>query len=115
MPASKLTRVRSEGFSNKSAITRPGNSASRRPWVYLALRSCVFSKMRSISAAFKSSTVRRFRIARRTRLWGAPLRGLLLDHFGQDVAAVVHLLLGEVHGRQQANHGAVRAIDQQSL
>ena len=39
--------------------------------------------------------------------------GLLLEHVGQDVAAVVDLLLGQVHGRQQAQHGAVRAVDQQ--
>ena len=32
MPASKLTRVRSEGFSNSRAITRPGSSGSRSPF-----------------------------------------------------------------------------------
>ena len=31
MPASKLTRVRSDGFSKSMAITRPGSSGSRQP------------------------------------------------------------------------------------
>ena len=37
MPASKLTRVRSDGFSNSRAITRPGSSGSRRPFCVLGL------------------------------------------------------------------------------
>ena len=56
MPASKLTRVRSDGFSNNSAITRPGRSASRRPWAYLVFRSSVIAKIRSISAVVRSVT-----------------------------------------------------------
>ena len=38
MAASKLTRVRSDGFSNSRAITRPGNSGSRRPGFELGLQ-----------------------------------------------------------------------------
>ncbi len=38
MPASKLTRVRSDGFSNNSAITRPGSSGSRSPCAVLGLQ-----------------------------------------------------------------------------
>ena len=38
MPASKLTRVRSDGFSKIKAITRPGSSGSRRPLLALLLQ-----------------------------------------------------------------------------
>ena len=39
--------------------------------------------------------------------------GLFLERLGQDVATLVDLLFGEVHGRQEAQHGVVRAIDKQ--
>ena len=57
MPASKLTRVRNEGFSNSSAITRPGSRGSRSPFWYLLFRSSVIEKIRSISAAVRSAKV----------------------------------------------------------
>ena len=38
MPASKLTRVRSEGFSNTRAMTRPGKIGSRIPLSQLGLQ-----------------------------------------------------------------------------
>ena len=36
-----------------------------------------------------------------------------LDDFGQDVAALVGLFLAEGHGRQQADHRSMGAVDQQ--
>ena len=47
--------VRSDGFSNSSAITRPGSSGSRSPRQYLVFRSSVIAKMRSISTAVRSA------------------------------------------------------------
>ena len=39
---------------------------------------------------------------------------VLRNTFGQNVAAFVDLLVGERHGRQQADHGLLRAVDQQA-
>ena len=77
MQASKLARVRSDGFSNNRAMTRPGKSGSRSPLTYLAFRSSVMEKMRSISAADKSASVKRCRIASLLagiRDWGLGIR-----------------------------------------
>ena len=53
MPASKLTRVRSDGFSKSIASTRPGRIGSRRPFSNFAFRSSAIEKIRSISAELK--------------------------------------------------------------
>ena len=62
MAASKLTRVRSDCFSNSRAITRPGSSGSRSPRANLVFRSSVMEKIRSISAGVRSAIVSRCRI-----------------------------------------------------
>ena len=77
MQASKLTRVRKEGFSNSRAIIRPGNSGSRSPFSHLLFRSSVMEKMRSISAAVRSANVSRCRIVslpEGIRDWGLGIR-----------------------------------------
>jgi hypothetical protein len=66
----KLTRVRSDCFSNKSAITRPGSSGSRIPARNFAFKSAVSAKMRLISLVVKSATFSRCRMARLFSLWG---------------------------------------------
>jgi len=63
MLPSKLTRVRSDFFSNTIAITRPGRSASRSPLRNLALRSSLIEKIRSTSAGNRSVMARKCRIA----------------------------------------------------
>src|SRR4051812_20972024 len=99
MQASKLTRVRNDGFSNNSAITRPGSSASRSPRVNFVFKSSVMAKMRSISADFKSAIVNRFRMS--TLPLESPLvAGLLLEHLAEDVTAVVDLLGRKIQSRQ---------------
>ena len=129
MPASKLTRVRSDGFSNNSASTRPGSSGSRSPCANLVLRSSVIEKIRWISAAETSARVIRCRmvvadesVSTEQELVSEPtdtpstdsllLRRVIPQHVGQDVAAFVDLLVGEGHRRQQPDHGLLRAVDQ---
>ena len=41
------------------------------------------------------------------------LRNVLLDNVGQNVAAIVDLLLVDVQRWEQTNHGRLRAIDEQ--
>ena len=62
MPASKLTRVRSEGFSKSRTITRLASNGSRNPFSYFCLRSTATEKIRSISAAVRSARVSKCRI-----------------------------------------------------
>ncbi len=79
MAASKLTRVRSEGFSNNRAITRPGKSGSRRPASNLVFKSSVMEKMRSSSAAFSSAMVIKCRIiSLLNRVQGSGFRVLIM-------------------------------------
>ena len=49
----------------------------------------------------------------RRRLGVGELLGVFLDHFRHNVARFFRLRDGEIHGGEQSQHGAVRAVDEQ--
>jgi hypothetical protein len=54
MATSKVTRVRSEGFSKINAIVRPGSGVTRSRAFCLALSSAVRAKSRGTSSRVRS-------------------------------------------------------------
>src|SRR3954447_1782336 len=121
MPASKLTRVRSDCFSNSSANTRPGSKGSRSTCANFVFRSVVIAKIRWISSAETSASVIRCRMdifgckereERRSRQ--NRLLRMTAQYVYENVAAFVDLFIAECHRRKKANDSLLRAVNQQA-